>query len=191
MRLFIAINFPANVKDEISALIDNLRISFPQIRWSKEENLHLTVKFLGNIKSKDENLAGKIKDSLQEISQKTEILKIDFSEIGFFDREQLIVWLGIRAGQSLLKLAEKIDGKMAKLGFPLEKRSYFPHVTLGRGKHLSSRVKQEIKNNLIKKKYPLPKSFFCDEICLINSTLTIYGARYSQFARFLFAKESV
>ena len=155
MRLFIGIDFPKEVKDRIFPLIKNFQKKYPEIKWEKKENLHLTLKFLGNVKIKLKTKSEKLKAiwrsqiSPRETSQDLKLKKIiremervvlgverfeiRVGELGYFLRNSLIVWLSVvEQGTRLKKLAKNLDGQMGKLGFRKEKRAFHPHVTLGR-----------------------------------------------------------
>lgn len=176
-RLFIAIDFPKETKKEIAGLIDKLKRQYPKIRWEKEENLHLTLKFLGATDEK------KIKEVVEGIKKATLGIKpfwFQLEKLGFFLRQSLIVWLGAKSQEGLFKITQNLENEMARLGFPKERREFSPHITIGRAKRVFPRKKwqkvaQEIRN------FPTPpfSKFKVKEITLMKSQLTPKGSIYS------------
>jgi 2'-5' RNA ligase len=133
MRCFIAINLPEEVKEEISKIIEKL----PKkgIKKVAKENLHLTLKFLGEI---NENLIKKIEEELEKI--KFDRFAVKLKDIGFFPNRNFIrvVWLGIDEGEEEIKeLQKEVDKKLAKL-FKKEK-NFEPHLTIARVKFLKDK----------------------------------------------------
>ena len=123
MRLFIAIDLPEHVKEEIAKIQSKL----PEFKGKKTEigNLHLTLKFLGEV---DEKLVEKIKQKLGEIKFKK--FEAEISDLGVF-RESFIkiVWIKI---ENCLELEKEIDEKLNTL-FPEEER-FMGHLTIARVK---------------------------------------------------------
>ncbi|OGG00394.1 2'-5' RNA ligase, partial [Candidatus Gottesmanbacteria bacterium RBG_13_37_7] len=118
--------------------------------------------------------------SLKEISQ----LEIEFDQVGFFDRNELIIWLGIKKNPHLVNLARKLDQQMGKLGFSVESRMFSPHVTIGRGKRLEDKEKNEVKDFIDNATTILPSQFSVSYISLMQSVLTTNGPIYSEIERF-------
>ncbi|MCX6748078.1 MAG: RNA 2',3'-cyclic phosphodiesterase [Candidatus Pacearchaeota archaeon] len=129
MRLFIAIDIPKKIKKEIAKTQDKL----PEFEGKKTEieNLHLTLKFLGEV---DEKLVEKIKSKLQEVKFKK--FEAEISELGVF-RENFIkiVWLKI---DNCLELQKEIDEKL-KILFPREER-FMGHLTIARVKNCDKTI---------------------------------------------------
>lgn len=189
MRLFIAVDFPEKVRDEILNSTKSLRKQFPEVAWTKKENIHLTIKFLGNINSKlkddkENELLEKIKQGIEKSSVGIEPFELVFEKLGFFDREQLIIWLGAKANPQLSLLIERLDKEMEKLGFAKERRLFTPHITIGRGKHLEQKVLQRIEQVMNTEQFVLPEAFTVSAIHLMNSTLTSKGPIYTELTKF-------
>jgi len=130
MRLFIAIELPREIRDALMAFLTELRGIAPRAKWVRAENLHVTLKFLG------ETDAGKlpaIQNALASI-RGGEPVSLDFRGLGFFPNEHKprVFWVGMQASANLKTLAEAIDREMHKHGFPLENRPFTPHLTLAR-----------------------------------------------------------
>lgn len=184
MRLFIAINFPKEIKEEIQKAVRPLVASFPQVSWTKLENIHLTLKFLGNTK---ENKLVSIKEAVRKVVEGTEPFEVRFDKLGYFDRKQLIIWLRVRSDRKLIDLADRIEKETARLGFARKKRTFSPHITLGRGKRLSREVVKKIKGRIdsfTPGECIRTPPVCLEEISLMQSVLSRQGAIYISLERF-------
>ena len=182
-RLFIAIDFPEKAKEEIAGLINELRDKYPQIRWEKKEKLHLTLKFLGGVEVKLKTQNSKLQEIIKGVKKAVQDVKpfwFQPSNLGYFLRQNLIVWLGVKAQEGLFQISKNLEREMAKLGFAKEKRGFSPHITIGRAKRVTPRKKweriaQEVRN------FPTPpfSKFKVRQIVLMKSKLTPRGSIYS------------
>lgn len=129
MRLFTAIDIPAEVKEEIRMLLVRLR-PLAKITWSPVENLHITTKFIGEW---PEPGLEEMKRTLAEIPLPSG-LEIEVRGLGWFPnaRHSRVFWAGIEGGQPLQALAQITEQAVAGLGVPVEQRPYSPHLTLAR-----------------------------------------------------------
>lgn len=187
MRFFIAINFPDPVKIKIVDSIKELARKYPQVFWTKKENLHLTLKFLGNLnklKSKEEEKLLEIKKGIGKVTEEIKPFTLKFDKLGYFDREQLIIWLDINSDSSLIRLAENIDREMSVIGFPKEKRRFTPHVTVGRGKRLPVDILRDLKSAINNRPIKLSAPFSVKEVALVRSVLNPKGPIYDTEATF-------
>jgi 2'-5' RNA ligase len=125
MRTFIAIDIPEKIKEEIVKIQNSL----PEFKGKKTEfeNLHLTLKFLGEVNEKQLEL---IKERLRKI--KLNSFEAEINSIGIFSDR--IVWIGIKNCE---KLQKEIDEKLSDL-FEMEKR-FMGHLTIARIKNLKER----------------------------------------------------
>jgi len=134
VRLFIAINFDDKTIAEIGKIRDDLRSKASAGRFTRDENLHLTLVFLGEV---DESLIPAIRHAMIRASVESFILK--FSSIGFFKRaDGQIWWVGIEPNPLLLETQNFLSRQLAEAGFTIEKRKYTPHLTLGRNIRLKT-----------------------------------------------------
>ncbi|MCL1901521.1 MAG: RNA 2',3'-cyclic phosphodiesterase [Firmicutes bacterium] len=128
MRLFIAINFQDSIKAELAKLRDKLKKSAIKGRFSENENLHLTLVFLGECDTKQTET---IKTAMNDAEFSP--LFLGFDEVDFFKRlGGDIYFVRLKENWQLLKLQAELSNSLVKEGFILEKRKYTPHVTLGR-----------------------------------------------------------
>lgn len=181
MRLFIAINFPAGIKRNIRNNIQDLILAYPKISWTKTENIHLTLKFLGSV---DEKKISVISDAIKNITETEETFFLDFTGFGFFDRNDLIVWVGIKNSSELQNVVARIETSMEIIGFAGEKRNYSPHVTLGRARNLSEEERLKFKLSLKKHSQTVKSSYKVSEIILMQSTLSPHGSIYNPVEKF-------
>jgi 2'-5' RNA ligase len=132
MRLFIALETPASVRDEIGRVRDDLASAGADVRWEPNARLHCTVKFLGDTRS--ENVP-RIVDALTDLSRQIPAFRVVYSGLGCFPgrRDPRVIWVGMRDPDGGVgALAESIEETMERLGYTRETRTFHPHVTLGR-----------------------------------------------------------
>jgi len=133
-RVFIAIELPASVRQKLTAHIGRLRESVPEASasWSREGNLHLTLKFLGDTPvSQIETLSQAAKRAATEVSSFELIVK----GCGAFPPrgQPRVLWIGIEdpSGQ-LGQLHRALEDECAHAGFGREQRPFHPHLTIAR-----------------------------------------------------------
>jgi 2'-5' RNA ligase len=180
MRTFIAIELPSELKDRIAKVISELRASdFCDAAWIPEPQLHLTLKFLGEINEKDVN---SISPVLEKICHSMKAFYLQLKGVEHFN--QKVIWMGGNTGQEeTTKLANKIDSELHKLGFPKEKREFSTHLTLARIKHIKDKIKfQQILEEYADKDFGI---FPVREIKLFQSVLTKQGPIYKELASFM------
>lgn len=134
IRSFIAIELPADVLDRVQSLQDGLKALGLKVRWVRPGNLHLTLKFLGNISHTDvENVRSGLSAEIGRFSPVTLSLK----GIGVFPgvRRPRVIWVGIGGEvQMLAEIQAAIEDSLAPIGFARENRKFKAHLTLGRFK---------------------------------------------------------
>ena len=143
MRLFIAINFPSEIKSLISEVRDNIEDKSLRGNFSFDENLHLTLVFLGEC---DVRQTETVKTVMNDILFSE--LTLEIEKAGYFKRDSGdIWWIGLKENNLLSDLQSNLSNRLKQKGFVLENRKYVPHVTFGREvKMPSGFVIPEIKN---------------------------------------------
>ncbi len=138
-RLFIAINLPLEIKREIAQIKEELEGDFEKgVKWVKNENLHITVCFLGDVKEGNLN---ELKNDLSQL--KVGVMKIDLNRIRYVPdrRKAKLIWIeGV--GEGVKKLKNKIDNILINskvLNYQPDERDFILHVTLGRTKSFEYR----------------------------------------------------
>jgi RNA 2',3'-cyclic 3'-phosphodiesterase len=129
MRLFTAIDLPADLTETLRSLVSRLRPA-AEIAWSPIENLHITTKFIGEW---PERRLDEMKRVLTAVPASGS-LEITVKGVGWFPnaRRPRVFWAGVEGGEALGTLARATEAAVAKLGVPIEKRNYSPHLTLAR-----------------------------------------------------------
>ncbi|AGC67915.1 2'-5' RNA ligase [Thermoclostridium stercorarium subsp. stercorarium DSM 8532] len=130
MRLFYAIEFDEKTKDVLAEKQKALREKAVKGNFSLRDNLHLTLRFMGEVPQSDLPVLTGIQDA---VSKRHGPFSLEFAEIGTFERgNSCIVWVGIKRNSELFELQQDLEREIAKSGFQPETRPYKPHITLAR-----------------------------------------------------------
>lgn len=134
IRTFIALDLPPAELESIKTLQDELRRKVEGVRWVKSESLHLTLKFLGNVR---EETVEALCSVLNRVCENHESFRLLPSHVGAFPRldRPRVIWLGMEGSLEVLeRLWKDLEKGCSSLGFEKEKRPFSPHLTLGRAK---------------------------------------------------------
>lgn len=133
IRAFIAVDLSEQVLSQLELVIAQLKRSIPggAVRWTAVNNIHLTLKFLGEVS--ESNLAA-LFAILEKEAQRSAEFELQVGELGAFPALQRprVVWAGVQAPLELSALQHAIDLETARLGYASEERGFSPHLTLGR-----------------------------------------------------------
>jgi 2'-5' RNA ligase len=133
IRTFIAIEFPPEIQENIDQVSQDLRIELKgmPVRWVAAGNIHLTLKFLGDVSLSQVEL---IKKLLSNITKGHQAFKINVGGLGIFPKPQRpkVIWVGVDAPSDLIDIQNEIEKAVSQIGFPPETRPFSPHLTLGR-----------------------------------------------------------
>jgi RNA 2',3'-cyclic 3'-phosphodiesterase len=180
MRIFIALDIPGEVRARIAEYAERVRQYAPEARWSRVEGLHLTLKFVGEVK--DEKLNA-IKNALAGVKAST--FDVTFSKTGFFPtpRSPRVFWIGVEADNQLSQLAATIENGLEKLGIAREQRAFSPHLTLARSGNDSGSLKGMAP--LVEREGP-PQfgTMTAREFWLYRSELSRGGSKYTKLERY-------
>ncbi|GBE31876.1 2'-5'-RNA ligase [bacterium BMS3Bbin05] len=176
IRGFIAIPLTDELKAGIGDMVGSLKKTGADVKWVKPENLHLTLKFLGNI---DMEKTKSITYRISEIAGGYDDFEFMLNGTGVFpgNNRPRIIWIGIRDHMNLIKIAKKIDAAMKGEGFEPEKRPFNPHITIGRAR--SSKGIDKLIPELVKYRSMNFGTQKAESIHLMKSTLKKRGAEYS------------
>jgi len=177
MRIFIGINLSKEIKEDIYEKIKIFKENFRSLRWVKKENLHITLKFIGDFQEEIENLI----EILEEIDFAP--FKVEISDFDFFPNKKIprVFYLGVRdEKENILKLYKNIENKLRKIGIKKDKRRFIPHITIARKKN-KDRV--FINEAIIKENF-LRREIFIDNFTLFESILGRDGAVYKKIKVF-------
>ena len=176
MRTFLSLDLPENVKEEIVKIQDIIKKEdLFHGKYTEKENLHLTLKFLGEI---DEETVVKVKETLEKV--KVNSFEASITQVGVFSPEQVrIVWLKLDDADALQK---EIDHFLQDL-FPKEQR-FMGHITIARVKKVFDKEKLiETLKKINLEKIQKQKIKF-DEFFLKKSILTTQGSLYSVIKKY-------
>jgi len=191
LRIFVALDIDAAIRERIELFMDGVRGFAPDARWVRPESLHVTLKFIGNKSS--EEVDG-IRQSLARIAAGS--IEISFRGYGFFPtaKSPRVFWIGVEAGPALAALANAVDVTTGSLGVPKEEHPFSPHLTLARraGSGAPRWRKGDAPNSsfqrLQEKLAAMPTPEFgtmtAREFFLYESQLGRGGSRYTKVARF-------
>lgn len=191
MRAFLAIDLPENIRAALGRKQAELRHSLvkmnpsqikpdTEIRWTKPEAIHLTLKFLGEI---PEARVGQVVEFLSAFKA-FESFPVEVKGFGFFpspSRPQ-VFWAGVEAPPALAQLARELEEGLEKIGFAPEKRNYNAHLTLARFK--IPRPRPEFQSLVETQGQFSMGRFEAGEFFLFESKLSPRGAEYRKVARF-------
>ena len=177
MRCFLAIELPEEIRKELSRLQKDITDSNAKMKLVEHENLHLTLKFFGEL---DDYRVNKIKETLKKI--KFNKFRATLGVMGVFPSADFIrvVWVGIEPSDKVKELHQEIDNLLGKEKFSKDK-AFESHVTLARVKFVKN--KQELINKLKETKIK-PHGLEISSFVLKKSTLTEKGPVYEDIARF-------
>ena len=178
MRAFIAIELPKQIKVIINNIQHDLKQAHADVKWVKSENIHLTLKFLGEI---SQDYSQKINSILNQISQRNSEFSLYLSELGSFPnlKNPRTIWIGVSNDGPVIEIAEQLEKKLTAIGFPPESRRFTSHITLGRVRSAFNRRLLVEKLGFMKNNISTQISEFkINAITLFKSTLTPQGPIY-------------
>jgi 2'-5' RNA ligase len=133
VRAFIAIDLPSSLQEPLEKQTSRLRQALGDdlVRWVPIENMHLTLKFLGNIAATH---LGFIKQMMAQAAESIPQFDLTINGLGSFPNPKRIrvIWAGIQAGNGLATLQREIEAGAVRLGYERDGRPFSPHLTLGR-----------------------------------------------------------
>jgi 2'-5' RNA ligase len=163
------------VIEEIAKVRSALQEAKGDIRWTRVEGLHLTLKFLGDI---DRSQVESILQVLHETTRERPALHLVAQGLGAFPnlRRPRILWVGL-SGEGLKELSEAVETGLMPLDFPPEEREFNPHLTLGRVR--SPRGWDRVLTVLKEHEHALFGESIVDQVTLYQSNLRPDGAVYT------------
>lgn len=182
IRAFIAIKLPASIRQAIIKQTGRLRQSLSEelVRWVPTENIHLTLKFLGDIPTSHLDF---IKQALSQTATATPSFDLQVSGLGSFSNSKLHrhLWVGVHAQASLQTLHQNIETAMDRLGYKSEERPFSPHLTLGRVRqNISSSDNLKIRDALQTIQLGNIGTARVNSVHLIKSDLNSTGSEYTK-----------
>jgi len=177
MRTFVAIGLPERLREQLETLRGELRRCGADVRWVAPSSMHLTLKFLGEIRPND---VSDIDEVLRKIAAAALPTGARLRGIGSFPhlRRPRVIWLGIEPDDDrLIALQSGMEEALQEIGFPRENRRFHPHLTLGRVR--SNRGRSSLVE-AVKSKAEIDLGHLrIDRMTLFESDLTRQGAIYT------------
>lgn len=187
IRSFIAVELPREIKLELGRLEEQLASgSRAPVKWVNPDNMHLTLKFLGNI---GPGMTGRITSVIEEAAEETHPFSLELGGLGVFPnpRRVQVVWVGLTGETDRLgKLQKRIESGLVPLGFKAESRSFTPHLTLGRVRDRAMPDERQTLGQLIERTdFTASRQLKIDSVHLMRSQLTREGPVYSRISSVL------
>jgi 2'-5' RNA ligase len=131
VRAFLAIPLPRQLQESIRVIQTELQASIAEARWTRPENLHLTLHFFGEI---DQETLEKLKVSVLSIKGCQRSFQVEVKGLGAFPnpRRSRVIWLGLEPRGQLEQLHRATEQYLSQAGFTTDSRPYSPHLTIGR-----------------------------------------------------------
>jgi len=181
IRLFVAIELPASVRQRLADVANELRgMGLERLRWARTENIHITLKFLGETPT---DRQPQIEDALRSAAEGVAPHELTLGELGKFGGRQnpRVLWVDVRGDVDALKaLQKRVDAGIAALGFPADERPFAAHLTLARvPQDLAKKVARPLTEAIDAVKVPDPP-IPVREIVLMRSELRREGPIYTR-----------
>jgi 2'-5' RNA ligase len=174
MRLFVALDLPEAVRARLAMLQSGV----PGARWVAQENLHLTVRFLGEV---DTGTAHDLDAELARVDAPA--FDFGLSAVSFFgpERKPQVLWAGVDRAEPLQFLHAKVNRAAVAAGLPADDRKFHPHVTLARLRDTPMRrVRDWLSGNALFQAGPIE----ADRFVLFRSHLGKEGPAYEPLAEY-------
>jgi len=186
LRVFIALEIPLPIRQAISAQTESLRSTLGQIvRWVPIENMHLTLKFIGDISPANVDMFSQMltAEAARARSASCAPFRMQVGELGSFPtpRRARVIWIGIQAPAALDSLQHGIESAAARLGYEPETRPFSPHLTIGRVRQpVNTRDQQRVRAALERTQVGALGAAEISAVHLFKSDLQPTGSIYTR-----------
>ncbi len=184
IRSFIAVDLPVALNNALEKASNQLQeeLSGGPVRWVPVNNIHLTLKFLGDVSEKNIPVFETI---LKTEAANHRVFEISVGGFGVFPNaaRPRVLWVGVEAPDELMSLQRRIDMETARLGYAPEQRAFNPHLTLGRVSR-NATPSQVRKASAVLKKHKIAflGAARIETVTLYRSDLSPDGAVYSKIS---------
>ncbi len=176
MRCFVAVELEQSVRSTIARFVHQELPAGPDVRWCSEDQLHITLKFLGDV---DAARLSRVCEFVSESAKHLTPFELTIGGLGCFPPRgsPRVMWMGVEDPDSnCAKWVAAADAELADLGFERERRAFTPHIALGRTKNraggaLVARLVETLDG-------PSPMTMRVESLTLFESRLSASGARY-------------
>lgn len=134
IRTFVAVLISEELRSNVSRVQEEVKKLAPDVKWVAPENLHVTLKFLGNV---EEDALPRVFGAVEDAVGGRPAFDLSLGGLGAFPSpaKARVVWVGVQEGKDeLIELARDVDATLGKLGFPKEEKAFKAHITIGRAK---------------------------------------------------------
>ncbi len=180
IRAFICFEISDALRQYLETIIEDGRRFQEAISWTRPGNIHLTLKFLGNIDAQQREAVSGV---LQKLTGAFRTFAVNIDRLGAFPnfRRPRVFWAGSHEENPLLQqLVAQLENDLAAFGFEKENRKFTPHLTIGRVKRPPIRQTVDFLQ-----RFPFePHTIECREIIFMKSELNPGGAIYTPLATF-------
>jgi RNA 2',3'-cyclic 3'-phosphodiesterase len=176
IRAFLAVDLPASLRPVLSKAQEELKKSGADVKWVPVGNIHITLKFFGNITDVQ---VTDITEAVTALAANLKPFTLTVTDAGAFPspKSPRVVWLGVGGDLDIMQeFYRRLETAFAALGFPPEDRPLSPHLTLGRVKSPSGRT--ALTQCLMHLEQPSAQPFQVSEVVLFRSQLSPQGATY-------------
>jgi RNA 2',3'-cyclic 3'-phosphodiesterase len=177
IRLFVALKIPIEIKKDIVNLTKEFLPGFDKYKWEQPEKIHLTLKFIGNIK---EELLNEVKNKISFISEYKKF-ECGLDKFDFFYRngKPSIFFMKLQMDERINEMVTKLNDELELLNIPRETKKFHVHLTLLRLKgNEEIEPLKEMTNKILNNK------FFADEVSLYQSKLLPHGSVYKELLKY-------
>jgi 2'-5' RNA ligase len=184
MRSFIAVELATSVTARAGDLINRLRVAAAQVNWVRTQEMHLTLKFLGDVPDIDTPDICRV---TANVAAQFEPFELTFRGAGAFPTGEhpRTLWIGIEDGRDeIIALHAALELALHReLGFPKEARRFQPHLTIGRVKHEPPSARGELGELLVQNQHFDADLTAVDELVVFASFLARSGPTYEALGR--------
>jgi len=181
IRCFIAMELTPAIQAKLTGILKILKQNIPDgVKWIPVENIHLTIKFLGDVELVD---LDPIKNGLDLVVNGIHPVRVSLTELGAFPgtNKPRVIWIGLDAPSIIESMVKNIDRETRILGYAEESRPFSPHLTLGRtSRSIRSSQLMTLSNFLKSNPIKVSMQDTLHTVTLFRSSLTPAGAIYSR-----------
>ena len=178
MRSFIAIELSHEIREALAILVKDLQKDGIQGRWVSPNNIHLTLRFLGNIRDDQAVEIGKL---MEEVAKGFFPFTVSLEGLGAFPHaaRPRVLWVGVGKGKDhLIHLQGELERRLTSMGFAPEDKAFKPHLTLARFKFPKEEVRRRVYQACRKREQARWGVMEAASVVLFESMLSPQGARY-------------
>lgn len=176
IRAFIALEIPETIREQLRPSLNTLRDQYPGMKWVDPNNLHLTLKFLGEITPSQ---CQGVQLVLEDVASQELPFVMEFASVGYFGSrlQPQVIWLGLRDSGGLNQLACHVEAGCQQMGLDPENKSFRPHITLARARSRDAGTVSQLPDLTLQAELP---SWQVGAIALMRSELTPRGPTYTR-----------